>query len=228
MLQRLTKTQRGGGCYCHSSWSTLHPVTLPDPYSPLLPPYENCRVCTQHRVPLWKGGVVLPTFKSAFASEWRCGSLKPSNLQTMPPVPLQRKAPCATMGKGARNYSRSGENTPLPPRLSYKDVSGHRGQPRSWSHSQSSAWQSSNLDRSAGWLSLSRQRVGKAGRSDRASALSWGRPRLKSRSPSTSLQAGSERGLDWLVTHYNAPVITHPSACSATLRTPRRTPRKFS
>ena len=155
---QLTKNRRGGGCYC-PSWSHLHTGTLPRPISFVCHSYENCPG-VYPEFPFWKGGV-LPTFKCAFCIPNGVAgrsTFKPSN---DPPVPLQRKALGATIGKGARNSSRSGETTPLPPVS--KDSERTSGTARSWSPSQVVPGSSVlTLDRSAGWLAF-QQRVGKAG-----------------------------------------------------------------
>src|SRR6267143_6493537 len=156
-MQHLQKTGGMGWCYC-PSWSHLHTDTLPRPISFVCHSYEDCR-CVP-RVPILEGGV-LPTFKCAFCIPNGVAgrsTFKPSN---DPPVPLQRKALGATIGKGARNSSRSGETTPLPPVS--KDSERTSGTARSLSPSQVVPGSSVlTLDRSAGWLAF-QQRVGKAG-----------------------------------------------------------------
>src|SRR6266436_7885111 len=156
-MQRLQKT---GGVWdaIFLPGRTSIPVRCPD-LSPLFAALTKTAGCVP-RVPILEGGV-LPTFKCAFCIPNGVAgrsTFKPSN---DPPVPLQRKALGATIGKGARNSSRSGETTPLPPVS--KDSERTSGTARSWSPSQVVPGSSVlTLDRSAGWLAF-QQRVGKAG-----------------------------------------------------------------
>ncbi len=149
-----------------AGWGMLLSFLVAPPYRYVAPTYLLCLPLLRKlpgvypEFPFWKGGV-LPTFKCAFCIPNGVAgrsTFKPSN---DPPVPLQRKALGATIGKGARNSSRSGETTPLPPVS--KDSERTSGTARSWSPSQVVPGSSVlTLDRSAGWLAF-QQRVGKAG-----------------------------------------------------------------
>jgi len=154
----LTKNRRGGGVLL--SFLVASPYRYVAPTYLLWLPLLRKLPGVHPEFPFWKGGV-LPTFKCAFCIPNGVAgrsTFKPSN---DPPVPLQRKALGATIGKGARNSSRSGETTPLPPVS--KDSERTSGTARSWSPSQVVPGSSVlTLDRSAGWLAF-QQRVGKAG-----------------------------------------------------------------
>src|SRR5882762_3786382 len=104
---QLTKNRRGGDAIVLPGRTSI-PVRYPY-LSPLFATLTKTAGCVP-RVPVLKGGV-LPRFKCAFCIPNGVAgrsTFKPSN---DPPVPLQRKALGATIGKGARNSSRSGETT---------------------------------------------------------------------------------------------------------------------
>ena len=146
-----------------AGWGVLLSFLVAPPYRYVAPTYLLCLPLLRKlpgvypEFPFWKGGV-LPTFKCAFCIP---NGVAGRSTFKRSSVPLQRKALGATIGKGARNSSRSGETTPLPPVS--KDSERTSGTARSWSPSQVVPGSSVlTLDRSAGWLAF-QQRVGKAG-----------------------------------------------------------------